>query len=97
MAFARSNLTPPRRRLFTFGETNSGVHSELLPGLGIAEEIRGIPRTRVYADVAGFRLIGFGHRLAPGEAYPNGKTLAQGETILSHDLAIAEAAVERAR
>jgi len=52
-------------------------------------------RDRVYADVAGFHTIGYGHRLAPGEAYPAGITLAQGETILSHDLTIAESAVER--
>lgn len=52
-------------------------------------------RDRVYADIAGFRTIGFGHRLTPGEVYPNGITKQQGEDILSRDLAIVEAAVER--
>jgi lysozyme len=58
-------------------------------GLDLLKKSEGF-RDRVYADVAGFRTIGFGHRLALGEAYPAGITRAQGETILSHDLAIAE-------
>lgn len=63
-------------------------------GLNLLKKSEGF-RDRVYADVAGFRTIGFGHRLAPAEVYPDGITLFQGEAILSHDLAIAEAAVER--
>jgi lysozyme len=63
-------------------------------GLDLLKKSEGF-RDRIYADVAGFRTIGFGHRLAPSEAYPTGITLPQGESILAHDLAIAEAAVER--
>jgi lysozyme len=63
-------------------------------GLNLLKKSEGF-RDRVYADVAGFRTIGFGHRLAPAEAYPDGITLSQGEAILRHDLAIAETAVER--
>jgi lysozyme len=63
-------------------------------GLNLLTKSEGF-RDRVYADVAGFRTIGFGHRLAPSEAYANGINQSQGEAILSHDLAIAEAAVER--
>jgi lysozyme len=63
-------------------------------GLELLKKSEGF-RDRVYADVAGFRTIGFGHRLKPGEGYPNAITQPQGEQILSHDLAIAEVAVER--
>jgi lysozyme len=63
-------------------------------GLDLLKNSEGF-RDRVYADVAGFQTIGFGHRLAPGEAYPAGITEAHGETILSQDVAIAEAAIER--
>jgi lysozyme len=52
-------------------------------------------RNRVYADVAGFRTIGFGHRLQTGEEYPNGIDAQQADSILAADIRIAEAAVER--
>lgn len=45
-------------------------------GLGLLKKSEGF-RDRIYADVAGFRTIGFRHRLAPGERYPTGITLAQ--------------------
>ena len=63
-------------------------------GLDLLKKSEGF-RDHVYADIAGFRTIGFGHRLAPSEAYPTGITLPQGEAILARDLAIAEAAVDR--
>ncbi|MGA8088325.1 MAG: lysozyme [Terracidiphilus sp.] len=62
-------------------------------GLNLLKKSEGF-RDRVYPDVAGFRTVGFGHRLAPGEQYPTGINLSQAEAILSHDLAIAETAVE---
>jgi lysozyme len=81
-----------RQAVFLFEEENE-MH--LSPdGLDLLKKSEGF-RDRVYADVAGFRTIGFGHRLTPGETYPNGITLPQGETILGRDLAIAEAAVDR--
>ncbi|MGA7242344.1 MAG: lysozyme [Terracidiphilus sp.] len=63
-------------------------------GLELLKKSEGF-RDRIYADVAGLRTIGFGHRLTPGEAYPKGITQPQGEEILNRDVAIAEAAVER--
>jgi len=62
-------------------------------GLNLLKKSEGF-RDRVYPDVAGFRTIGFGHRLAPGEEYPTGISLSQGEAILCHDVAIAEAAIQ---
>ncbi len=49
----------------------------------------------VYADIKGLRTIGYGHRLTPGESFPNGITAAEAEAILSQDVQIAEQAVER--
>ncbi|WP_348264414.1 lysozyme [Telmatobacter sp. DSM 110680] len=63
-------------------------------GLELLKKSEGF-RGSVYADVAGFRTIGFGHRLSAGETYPDSISLAQGEAILSRDIAIAEAAVCR--
>jgi lysozyme len=63
-------------------------------GLSLLKKSEGF-RDRVYADVAGFPTIGFGHRLGPHEAYPIGINLSQGEAILSQDLILAEAAVDR--
>jgi lysozyme len=63
-------------------------------GLELLKKSEGF-RDRVYADVAGFRTIGYGHRLNPAESYPNGITLAEAESILTADIAIAEAAITR--
>jgi len=63
-------------------------------GLELLKKSEGF-RDRVYSDVAGFRTIGYGHRLAPAESYPDGITLAQAETILTADIGIAEASVSR--
>jgi lysozyme len=63
-------------------------------GLELLKKSEGF-RDRVYNDVAGFRTIGFGHRLASSETYPTGITMPQGESILARDVAIAESAVER--
>jgi lysozyme len=63
-------------------------------GLELLKKSEGF-RDHVYTDVAGFRTIGFGHRLTSSESYPTGITLPQGESILGRDIAIAEAAVSR--
>ena len=63
-------------------------------GLELLKKSEGF-RERIYDDVAGFRTIGFGHRLMPGEEYPNGITLPRGNAILSADLILAEKAIER--
>jgi lysozyme len=52
-------------------------------------------RSRTYNDVAGFKTIGYGHRLILGETYPNGITLEYGERILAEDIADAEAAIRQ--
>ena len=46
-----------------------------------------------YLDMTGLRTIGYGHKLLPGEHYPNGITEAEATVILSKDVAIAEGAV----
>lgn len=63
-------------------------------GLDLLKKSEGF-RDRVYSDVAGFPTIGFGHRLTPGESYPGAIDLARAESILSADIASAEAAVNR--
>ncbi|MBS1806444.1 MAG: lysozyme [Acidobacteria bacterium] len=63
-------------------------------GLELLKKSEGF-RDRIYSDVAGFRTIGYGHRLTPAESYPDGITHSQAETILAADIAIAEGAVSR--
>ncbi|WP_109486404.1 lysozyme [Occallatibacter savannae] len=63
-------------------------------GLELLKKSEGF-RDRVYSDVAGFRTIGYGHRLTGAESYPAGITMAQAESILAADVAIAEGAVSR--
>jgi lysozyme len=63
-------------------------------GLELLKKSEGF-RDHTYSDVAGIRTIGYGHRLAPAESYPDGISLAEGESILAADIAIAESAVER--
>ena len=63
-------------------------------GLELLKKSEGF-RDRVYSDVAGFRTIGYGHRLTPAEFYPDGITQAKADSILAADIAIAEAAVMR--
>ena len=63
-------------------------------GLELLKKSEGF-RDRTYADIAGFRTIGFGHRQGPGESYLNGISLEQAEKILAADLLLAEAAVKR--
>ena len=63
-------------------------------GLELLKKSEGF-REQIYQDVAGFRTIGFGHRLVPGENYPNGISLALGEALLAKDVRAAETAIER--
>jgi lysozyme len=63
-------------------------------GLDLLKKSEGF-RERSYTDLAGFQTIGFGHRLTPGESYPNGITQLQAESILSADLALAENTVTK--
>ena len=52
-------------------------------------------RGRTYSDVAGIATIGYGHRLLPGESYPNGMEPAQAEALLARDVRQSEQTVER--
>lgn len=63
-------------------------------GLRLIQECEGF-RSTVYRDSAGLRTIGYGHRLQPGESFPNGITQQQAEEYLAKDVSVAEAAVLR--
>ncbi|MFP5236825.1 MAG: lysozyme [Acidobacteriota bacterium] len=63
-------------------------------GLQLIERSEGFSST-VYNDVAGIPTIGYGHKLRPGESFPDGITQAQAQAILSNDVQSAEAAVRR--
>jgi lysozyme len=52
-------------------------------------------RGRLYLDVAGIPTIGYGHRLLPGESFPNGIEEPQAARMLAGDVRQAEAAVQR--
>jgi lysozyme len=65
-----------------------------IEGLNLIRRSEGF-RGSVYSDIAGFRTIGYGHRLLPGETFPNGITLTKGEQLLEQDVAIAESNVRR--
>lgn len=63
-------------------------------GLELLKKSEGF-RDHVYSDLAGFRTIGYGHRLTSAESYPDGISLAHAETVLAADIVVAEAAIER--
>jgi lysozyme len=63
-------------------------------GLALLKKSEGF-RSHTYLDVAGFRTIGYGHRLLRPESFPNGVSLPQAEEILAADVRDAEQAVER--
>src|SRR3954464_16007482 len=63
-------------------------------GLELLKKSEGF-RDHTYSDVAGLHTIGYGHRLAPAESYPDGISLAEAESILVADIAIAESAIKR--
>jgi len=63
-------------------------------GLELIKRSEGF-RSRPYADVAGFRTIGYGHRMSPPESYPEGIGEAEAIAILAADVRQAEQAVGR--
>jgi lysozyme len=63
-------------------------------GLDLIKRSEGF-RGQVYGDVAGFPTIGYGHRIKPGESFPNGIDEAQATAILCDDVSDAEQAVAR--
>ena len=63
-------------------------------GLDLIKRSEGF-RPRTYPDAAGYPTIGYGHRLAAAECYPDGITEQQAEVILLWDVREAAQAVER--
>jgi lysozyme len=63
-------------------------------GLDLIKRFEGF-RSHTYLDVAGIATIGYGHRLLPGESFPNGITEASAEQMLASDAHGAEQAVTR--
>jgi lysozyme len=63
-------------------------------GLALLKQSEGF-RNRVYPDAGGFPTIGYGHRLLPAEAFPDGITEGQADELLAADLRQAEQAVHR--
>ena len=52
-------------------------------------------RRRVYLDAAGFKTVGYGHRVLEGESFSDGVTEEQAAALLEHDVTLAEQAVAR--
>ena len=57
----------------------------------LSEGFRAFP----YKDVAGILTIGYGHRIAPHESFPEPITEPEAETLLARDVAIAGQSVSR--
>ena len=70
----------------------AGIKTLSSNGLSILKDHEGF-RAHVYLDSAGYPTIGFGHKLLPGEAFPNGVTPAQAEQLLFQDTEKAQKAV----
>lgn len=63
-------------------------------GLELIKQSEGF-RAKVYLDIARDPTIGYGHRLAPNECYPNGICATEADVILLWDVREAEQAVAR--
>lgn len=61
-------------------------------GLDLIKKSEGF-RGGLYVDVAGFRTIGYGHRLTPNDSFPVGVDEAQAAALLDGDVRQAEKAV----
>ena len=89
---------PPRQGPGVLGTLVAGARRErtLSPkGLRFIEQHEGF-RPEVYADQAGYRTIGYGHKILPGESFPRGITRAQAAVLLGRDVRSAESQVNRA-
>jgi lysozyme len=63
-------------------------------GLALIRKFEGFV-AHTYNDPVGLPTIGYGHKLLPGESFPNGITETQGEQILASDAAKAGQAIEK--
>lgn len=61
-------------------------------GLGFIASNEGFV-DHVYDDAAGIPTIGYGHKLLPGESFPDGITPSQGQAMLFKDLALVQNAL----
>ena len=62
-------------------------------GLNLIKQCEGF-RAATYLDSAGIPTIGYGHKLIPGESYPDGIDETQAAELLSADTGAASLAVE---
>jgi lysozyme len=62
-------------------------------GLALIQKFEGFSAT-TYNDPVGLPTIGYGHKLLPGESFPNGITQDQATQLLAADAATAGQAVE---
>lgn len=88
----------PRQRAGVLGTHAAPARQErkLSPrGLQFIERHEGF-RSEVYADQAGYRTIGYGHKIMPGESFSKGITRAQAAELLGQDVRSAESEVNRA-
>jgi lysozyme len=63
-------------------------------GLNLIKNSEGF-RANTYLDVAGLPTIGFGHKLLPGETYPDGINEGEAEELLTADAGATCLAVQR--
>lgn len=63
-------------------------------GLELIKRSEGF-RSHTYRDAAGFPTIGYGHKLLPGESFPEGIGEADASAMLARDVRASEQAVER--
>lgn len=70
----------------------SAFRSLSAQGLALLKQHEGL-RLYVYKDSAGFPTIGYGHKLLPGESFPNGISPEQAEAMLARDTTWAQNAV----
>lgn len=63
-------------------------------GFALIEKFEGFSHF-AYRDIAGNWTIGFGHKLLPGESFPQGITQDAALALLQKDVQVAESAVNR--
>ena len=63
-------------------------------GLALIKRFEGL-RLLPYLDQNGNRTIGYGHKCATGESFPQGISMQEADSILAADAAVAEQAVKR--
>lgn len=102
--FGKANFNPNQPRI-PAGQPDGGQWTETFiaqapermktssKGIHLISKHEGYRKT-AYTDEAGFMTIGYGHKLLPGEIYPNGLTKSEALTLLSKDIVITEKTVK---